>query len=206
MQLDDKTSVSTGTPATGFVFSPEDADKPAEPQTDSTSASPNTKNIETETATNSPPEVEWTASEFIAHIKGANWYLMYGLAVVALTAFVFLVTSRDIVSSSIVFVVGIIFGFFSAKKPRVLHYGLNKTGVIIEQKSYPYTGFKSFSVIDDGPVHSLILMPMRRFAPTISIFFATDDEQKIVQKLSDYLPVEHAKYDAVDRFMQHIRF
>lgn len=222
-------------PASGFVFHPDDTLKvdhkpePAIPQ-----ATPTIEQPRPETPPQSPSvpqspvqpvtpqpqptswqqtapdpdddsQVSWTASEFIAHQKGFEWYLGLGLGAILLAALVYIFT-RDYVSSGMIVIVALAFGIFAVKKPRVLQYTLDDDGMTIGQKHYAFSMFKSFSVIDDGAAHALLLMPMQRFMPSISVYYAPDDEEKILTKIADFLPFEEHSQDVVDRVMRRIRF
>ena len=169
----------------------------AEGQTTTPStAQPNPKSVKA---------VQWTASEFIAHHKTSGWYLLLGGGAIALAAVVFLVT-QDKISTAMVAVVAIIFGIFASRKPRELPYSVDNESLHIGDKSYPYATFRSFSVVQEEGVDSIRFMPLKRFMPILSIYFEPQDEQKIIDVLSQYLPVEERQLDAVDKLMHKIRF
>jgi len=149
--------------------------------------------------------VQWTASEFIAHHKTSGWYLLLASGAAALSAVVYLVT-RDKVSTVMIAVVAIIFGIFASRKPRELAYSVDNENLQIADKIYPYTSFRSFSVVREEGVDSIRFMPLKRFMPILSIYFEPKDEQHIVDVLSQYLPVEERQLDAVDKLMHKIRF
>lgn len=149
--------------------------------------------------------VQWTASEFIAHHKTSGWYLLLAGGAAALAAVVFLVT-RDNISTAMVAVVAIIFGVFASRKPRELPYSVDNESLHIGDKAYPYATFRSFSVVQEEGVDSIRFMPLKRFMPILSIYFEPKDEQKIIDVLSQYLPVEERQLDAVDKLMHKIRF
>jgi hypothetical protein len=149
--------------------------------------------------------VEWTASEYIAHEKSPGWYLMLALAVAGFAAAVHLITD-ELISSVVIVVMGIAFGAFAARQPQELHYAINNTTLNIGNKSYSYGQFKSFTIVDEGPIHSIMLMPLQRFMPPLSVYFAPEDEDKIATALSSYLPYEDRKQDVVDRLMRKVRF
>lgn len=150
-------------------------------------------------------EVIWTASEFIAHNKSLGWYSLLALAAVALAALVYLLT-KDLVSVSIIIFVALVLGVAAKRKPRVLNYQLNGSGIAIGQKFYAYHEFRSFSVMQEGAFSSIMFIPLKRFMPTISIYYDPQDEERIVQMLSYYLPLENHTRDAVDSLIHHIRF
>ena len=149
--------------------------------------------------------VEWSASEFIEHNKTSGWYLLLTAGSLALAAIVYLLT-QDKISMAMVVIVAIIFGIFAARKPRVLSYNVDQSGVGIGEKLYPYAHFKSFSVVQEGAIDSIWLMPLKRFMPMLTIYFEPKDEDKIVNTLSHFLPVETHQLDAVDKLMHRLRF
>lgn len=154
---------------------------------------------------NGPSEVSWTASEFVAHQKSFGWYAMLALAGAALAAIVYLLTS-DAITAAIIVIVALIFGFAAGRKPRVLPYQVDERGLTIDKKYFPYSEFKSFSVIQEGAFSSIMFLPLKRFMPPITIYYEPTDEDQIAYVLSQHLPMEDRKHDAIDRLVSRIRF
>lgn len=154
-----------------------------------------------------PPEdhVTWTASEFIAHDKSAGWYFGLAGAAIVIAGLVYLVT-RDTISALVVLVAAFALGILGARKPRQLQYQLSFEGVQVGSKYYDFNAFRSFSVVPEGAFSSVVFMPLKRFAPLLTIYYAPEDEEKIINLLSNRLPFEERKADAVDSLMRHIRF
>lgn len=150
--------------------------------------------------------VSWSASEFIAYQKNTGWYMTVLLAVLALATIVFFATGHDIISTVSIVVVGVLFMVFSSRKPRVLNYAISEDGIHIGDKLYPFSTLKSFAVVDEGMLHSIALMPIRRFMPAVSMYCEAQDEAQIVGILGSFLPQEERKQEIVDRFMHKIRF
>jgi hypothetical protein len=119
---------------------------------------------------------------------------------------VIFVISQDYISSGSIIIIGILFLAYASRKPRVLTYSVDTDGVHIGEKLYPYSSIKSFAVIDEGSLRSISLIPMQRFMPAISMYFEPQEEAKIVEALSGYVPREERKQDAIDRMMHRIRF
>lgn len=149
--------------------------------------------------------VVWTASEFIHHHKDASWFI--GLAVVSLLgAGLVYVTTRDSVTFAMVLTVLVMLGIFASRKPRVLRYMLDESGISIAEKHYPYEEFKTFSVQDEGGFHSISLVPLKRINPGLSLYYPPEQENEIVEMISLYLPYEERQPDIVDRLMKRVRF
>lgn len=149
--------------------------------------------------------VSWTSSEFIAHDKSVGWYALLGLGALILAALVYLLT-KDKISTAVIIVVGIIFGIFAGRKPREITYKLDSDGLTMASKFYDYNVFKSFSVVAEGASSSIVLLPLKRFMPQLTIYFEPKDEDGIVNLLMNYLPMENRQVDVVDRFMHRIKF
>ena len=144
--------------------------------------------------------VSWTASEFIAHDKSPNWYiLLFGGAVIA-AGLVWLVT-KDIVSSAVILVAVAVLAAYSSRKPRELQYTLDDHGIIIGEKHYAYTTFRSFSVIEEGAFSSIELMPLKRFSPPISVYYDPANEDAIADALTPHLPFHPHEPDPVDKLI-----
>lgn len=149
--------------------------------------------------------ITWTASEFIAHHKSVNWYIVLGLATVALAVLGWFL-SQDVVSSVFVCVIGFTFGLVAARKPREIGYRLDSSGLSLGVKHYPYQIFRSFSVVPEGAFSSIVFMPLKRFSQITTIYYDPSDEGKIIDLLSQRLPLAPRSHDLIDRLMWRIRF
>ena len=149
--------------------------------------------------------ITWTASEFVAHEKSAGWYLLLALAATLIGGLVYLI-AKDIISVAVVAVAALLFGVYGARQPRQLEYRLDAHGIGIGPKHYAYNQFRSFTVMPEGAFSSIVFMPLKRFSPPITIYYAPEDEDKIADLLVNQLPFEEARRDAVDSLMRRIRF
>ncbi|MCA9329751.1 hypothetical protein KDA11_03840 [Candidatus Saccharibacteria bacterium] len=158
---------------------------------------------------NLPPTTEsgisWTASEFVAYSKSLGWYAILGIGAILLAGALYIL-GKDIVAPISVITLAILFGIIAAKKPRELTYAITEDGVRVGEKLYLYNAFKSFSVIQEEGIESIWLMPLQRFMPGLSIYFAPDDGERIVQELATYLPFEPRNIDFIDKLMHKIRY
>lgn len=147
----------------------------------------------------------WSASEFVSHQKNKRWYVLLAVSIIVVSGILYLVT-REVFSIVVVIVLGTALGVFGAVKPKTLDYSVGDEGMQIGPKQFPYTAFHSFAVIDDAAIAYIQLLPQKRFMAPISIYFAPDDEKKIVDYLGKHLPLEHKKRDFTDRLASRIHF
>ncbi len=153
----------------------------------------------------STKSVSWEASEYIDHKQGPLWFLGLIVVTAALAVGVYF-WLKDYFATGAIVAVGIIAGVFARHTPRRLKYTLSVEGLSIGDKNYPLSQFKSFSVIEEGPISSIELTPLKRYMPPVSAFFETADQNKILDVLEDYLPFEEKSADRVERLSRRLRF
>jgi hypothetical protein len=205
MNSEDEKPDSAPQPTAGWVFRPGDDSQPAAPQQPSAAPPADEKPQPSEGPTMSADAVTWSASEYVHHERGGSWYMGLGIGSILLAGIVYLLT-KDYISTGMVIIVAIAFGVFALKRPRVLEYAVDDDGVTIGTKTYPFESFKSFAVADDESMRSIVFMPLKRFMPAISVYYAPEDEDRIVQKLADFLPMEEYQQDVVEKIMRRLRF
>lgn len=169
---------------------------------DTSNSQPNTSVAQTTHSESN--EITWTASEYIAHSKGTSWYIVYALLSIIVCVVAYFIA--DEFTTILLAIMAVLFGIVAARKPRELQYKIDNSGILIDKKMYPYSGFKSFSIIQEEGIESIWFMPLQRFMPGLSIYFAPQDGQKIVDYLGNHLPYEERKMDFVDKIMHRIRF
>ncbi len=150
--------------------------------------------------------ISWTASEFIDHQKSAGWFLILGIIAIAASVGLWFITGGEWFASLIVILFAVIFGIGAARRPRELEYAISADGVRIDQKLFPYSELRSFSVVQVGAIESILLLPAKRWQPTLSLYFDQNDAEKIVDTLGSFLPYEERTTGATDKFLYKIRF
>lgn len=151
--------------------------------------------------------VSWTASEYIAHEKTALWYVVVSLLMIVFAGLIYFFDSDNgLFSPILVLIAGIIFMVAASRKPNELEYLIDRSGLHIGKKLYNYAQFKSFSLVQEGLIVTIVFTPLQRFVPALTIYFDPNDQDKIVTALSEYLPVENKKLDIIDSLMRKIRF
>jgi hypothetical protein len=159
---------------------------------------------------NSSPEpsldpIQWTASEFVSHQKTGMWYVSLGGISAVITIIVFIVT-HNILSALVVAAACMAFGVLAARKPETKSYQISSDGVTIAGRVYPFNMFKAFSVIEEGAINCIWLRPLKKFAPTVAMYYPPDQEDRIIMMLDNFLPQEDRQHDIVERLSRRIRF
>lgn len=149
--------------------------------------------------------ISWTAGEFIAHSKGPLWYVILIAVTIVLAGLIFLVT-KDKTSTAVIVVVGLVLAIYGAKPPRELQYKVDSSGVQIGNKHYPFDRFRSFAIVQQASFSSLAFLPFKRFALLVTAYYDPQDEAKIIDIISSYLPLEEKPPDFLDKLMWKIKF
>ena len=150
--------------------------------------------------------LSWEASEYVEHEKSGGWYALLVVGTVVIAAIIYFLTSGDWFATGVVVIASVLFGIVAARKPRTLRYEIDSRGIAIGDKHYTFAEFKTFSLVTDTALHSVQLLPLKRFMPPLNIYFPPTDEDKVVQTLGMYLPFDNRGRDAFDRLMGRIRF
>jgi hypothetical protein len=191
---------------TGWQYKPGDSDPQSPKGTENSQATSPVNETSTLPFPEQRPEVSWNALEFIVHEKSPLWYLALIVVTLGLASLV-LILSHDKVSTVLIIIVGIIFGVVAGRRPRHLQYLLDSKGITINRASRRYSEFKSFAVVEENGLDTIIFMPLKRFTLPLTINVDTNETDAVITKLSDYLPNDQTHgHDAIDKFMQRIHF
>ena len=147
--------------------------------------------------------ITWTAHEFIHREKGPAWYVLFGTAVLVLLVLSVLSQAWPFTVLIVIMVVAIM--LISRQPPRELTYSLTDEGLTIDTVLHKFDNYKSFGVIQDGDHYSIMLIPIHRFQPGVSVYFPEESGEEIVDMLGSRLPMKELKLDAIDRIVRLLR-
>ncbi len=150
------------------------------------------------------PTISWEASEYIYREKDFLWFIVLGIITLAFLAFSILILDSWTFAVLIAVMAAALI-VYSRRPPRTLQYTLSPEGLNTGQKLHSFKEFKAFGVVQDGPIYSIMLVPTKRFAPMMNVYFAEEDGEKIVDIFGHHLPMEQLKLDFVDTFMRKLR-
>lgn len=146
----------------------------------------------------------WQAQDLIIGEKDKVWYI--GFTVIALTLVIFAAISQIWTFMALVIVCYIaILAMRTPNKANVISYSLSTHGIYIGNKFYAYSEFKSFGIIREASVYSIVFMPKKRFSPSVSIYFSKEEGEKITDIIGSRLPMEEIKHDLIDSIIRKTR-
>ncbi len=150
--------------------------------------------------------ISWNGPEFVSHEKNSEWYGMTVAAAIILGVLIYFVTSRDLVSALTVAIAVMILGFYGLRKPKLINFGLGLDGISIGNKQVVYEEIRAFTAVTEGEYLNITLFPHKRFGPPLGLCYRGQNEDRIVEFLSERLPMEQHKSDIIENFLQRIRF
>lgn len=157
------------------------------------------------TAPAADASITWSAQEYIHPDKTPGWYFLFGFVALALIAVdIFLLQSWTFSALVVVMTIAII--VYIRRPARTLTYALSASqGLYVGEQLHSFDDFKSFGLITADGSNSIMLVPRKRFAPGVSVYFPTEAGEQIVDILGSRLPMEELKLDLVDIVVRKLR-
>jgi hypothetical protein len=141
--------------------------------------------------------VHWTASEYIHEDRNWTWFVLFAIVVIGLIALSWYWQLWTFAVLVVVMAAALL--VYINRQPRDIEYTLSiDQGLYVGEKLYHFNDFKSFGLIQDRGSHSIMLIPVKRFEPGVSVYFPDEVGEKIVDILGSRLPMQETKLDAFD--------
>ena len=70
---------------------------------------------------------------------------------------------------------------------------------------YVFSDFRSFGVLNEDNHYSIVLIPKKRFAPRVTVYFPETEGEQIVDVFGARLPMEPVKLDLLDKLVRFLR-
>ncbi len=155
-------------------------------------------------------KLEWSALEYEDRERSSDWFLALGIIIVCsvIAAIIF----GNYFFAALLFLSGVLLGFFAVKKPDTVFYELNSKGLKIRNQTFPYDSIKSFWVQVDSTGENklapmLFIKTERMFMPIMGIPIeeaAAEDIRDIM--LSKDVPEEEMAEHASQKIMEALGF
>ncbi len=146
--------------------------------------------------------VQWQAAEYLQHGKQPIWYIGFAVVVIGLMAVAILM--KSITFAILIPVMAAALLVYSHRPPRQLTYVVSEKGLYINEQLHPMGEFKTFGVMQDGALNSLSLIPVKRFRPSVVVYFPAEIGERLVDLLGAYLPMQEVHPDLFDRIVHKL--
>ena len=148
-------------------------------------------------------DISWEAEEYLVRDRNTWWYVglfVVGVALCALSVFLNWWTFLILIILSIV---AILISTF--RPPRKIKYSLNKEGLIEGTTLHKYEDFRAFGILKEDNHYSAVLIPKKRFALNVKVYFPEGSGEAIVDHLGARLPMEEVRLDFLDKIVNFLR-
>lgn len=149
--------------------------------------------------------IEWQAKEYITADRNPLWYVGLGVFVIATIILDIFVLQTFFTVSVLAIVIAAVLVVMHVRPPRMIHYKLDSSGLSVDDQVYPLSEYRAFGVLHDGKENSIHLIPIKRFRPSLQVYFPVESGEAIVDSLGARLPMEELQLDFVDRIVRFFR-
>ena len=149
----------------------------------------------------------WETHEFLYQEKTNDWY--WAVGIITVSGAVIAVIFGNILFALFLLLGAFTLALFAAKKPEIVRFELNNTGIIINKTLYPYTTLHSFCVEDNShiEVQSKVILRSRRMAmPLLVLPLEEYHPEEIRDFLFDHLPEDHHAEPISHKILEYLGF
>ncbi len=148
--------------------------------------------------------IRWQATEYIQHDRTSTWYVaMVIVALVLMAVAIFWMKSPTFAILIPVMAVALV--VYVRRPPAVIDYILSRKGLHVNDNLYPYSQYKSFSVLTHAGHHSIVLVPRKRFQVAQTVYFPEEVGEVVVDMFAARLPMKELTPDLFDRLLARLR-
>jgi hypothetical protein len=145
--------------------------------------------------------IQWQAPEYVQERRSPWWFIAFwavAIILMVLAAFVMRSWSFAILVPAMAAALTI----YSHRPPHMIGYVLSSKGLYINEKLHPMSEFRSFGILKEEAIPSLMLIPVRRFRPGLTVHFPEETGEAIVDLLGSRIPMQELKFDIFDRVIK----
>ncbi|MBQ1373427.1 hypothetical protein IIY66_01325 [Candidatus Saccharibacteria bacterium] len=147
--------------------------------------------------------VSWEAAEYIKRTRNVWWYV--GLFVIGAGLCALSVYFKQWTFLALIIVCIFAILITSSRPPRKIHYTLDTSGLTEGDRLRKYDEFRAFGILKEDSHFSAILIPKKRFALSVKVYFPETNGEEIVDMLGARLPMEEVKLDFLDKIVNFLR-
>jgi len=146
--------------------------------------------------------ISWETTEYVHRVKSADWFWALGIITIA-------IATASILLGNSLFAILIIIGsftiaLFAVRRPLQVTILLNKKGIAVGTRLYPFSSIKSFWVLIDelpallllevkNPLIQQVTIPIENISPDdVRLFLMKyveekeQDHESLIEKISEY--------------------
>jgi hypothetical protein len=147
--------------------------------------------------------IQWQAPEYVQERRSPWWFIGFWIVAVLLMVVAFFVL-RSWSFALLVPAMAAALMIYSHRPPRILNYVLSGKGIYINEKLHPMSEFRSFGIMRDEAIPSIMFIPIKRFRPALTIHFPEEIGEAVVDFLGHQIPMQELKLDVFDQIIRKL--
>ncbi len=148
-------------------------------------------------------DVSWEATEYIVRGHNACWYVGLFIVTAGFSTLAFFLKSWTFLALIILSAIALV--IYTVRPPRKIKYELMRDGLKEDNRLHKYEEFRAFGILKEGSSFSAVLIPKKRFALSVKVYFPEGSGEAIVDALGARLPMEEVKLDFLDKIVNFLR-
>ena len=148
--------------------------------------------------------IAWNAPEGVRVQRGAVWYVLFAIVLAGLMALAILVF-QNWTFAILLPIMAVALFVLSNNNPQTINYAISPKGIYIADTLHDFSEFRAFGLLHENDQHSILLLPVKRFSPGLTIYFSEAEGEKIVDMLGARLPMQEIKPDALEKLIRLIK-
>jgi len=153
---------------------------------------------------NMSEKISWAVPAYNHNKKNNDWFWALGIVVIAGCAIA--IIAKNYFFSVVIILGGIMMAYFAHKEPETFYYELDKDGLKIKDRLYPYKSIKAFWVTEDSRP-TLFIKSDRVFLPIIPISLNQNISSEVKEVLFAYeIPEEEMKEHPAEKIMDFLGY
>lgn len=154
-----------------------------------------------------PAPINWQALEYHHEPKSPDWF--WAVGIIALCTAIISIIYGNILFAILVIVATFSLFMYAVRQPEFIEFELNRKGIVIEKKLYPYSTLQSFWVEEFNNIHphpKLLVKSQKIAMPLIVIPIAGIHPDDVRDFLRLYLPEEEQFEPLSQKLMEYLGF
>lgn len=168
------------------------------PSTDNDFVAPNSSSRDED-----HPLLSWRAAEPASVVSAGSRQVTLGIVaglIVGALVFFYGGVNFSTILSMLAIVLGVVALIVANRQPsHIEEYAIYEDGINIGGRHYSFNDLKSFYLVNQGDVHTVELVPTKRFMPSLSMHLETASEEQVIDLLTQLLPHEEREPSLASR-------
>ena len=154
-----------------------------------------------------PTPIRWQALEYHHESKSVDWF--WAVGIIAVCVIILSVLYDNYLFAILILIATFSVFMYAVRQPELVQFELNRRGIIIHRKIYPYASLQSFWVEEFNNVHphpKLLIKSQKVMVPLIVIPIAGVHPDEVRDFLQHYLPEEEIYEPLSQKVMEYLGF